>query len=208
MKKIRNKIVCISVVYFIFFLSSVVFSQARYNSYNLPNLVEYTSLKEALKSSDSVYILNLKREKLNEIPKSVFQLKSLRILVLSSNKIYSIPDEIANLTNLEELDISSNKFIQFPVSITKLKKLKVLKMNRNEIAELPEEIGNMTNLEQLIVWDNPLTTLPEGIGKLSNQMKTLNLNMTFIMDKDEIDKIYKLLPNTKIDFPSDCNCLK
>jgi len=204
----KNKAVSLWIVVFIFFLNSDVFSQMRYNNYDLPNLVEYTSLKEALKTPDSIYILNLKRDKLNEIPKSVFKLKNLRVLVLSSNKISGIPDEIANLSDLEELDISSNKFTQFPVSITKLTNLKVLRLNRNEITEIPEEIGNMKKLEQLIVWDNPLTTLPDGIGKLSNQIKTLNLNMTFIMDKDEIDKIYKLLPNTKIDFPSDCNCLK
>ena len=184
-----------------------IFSQ-KYSNSNLPNRIEYTSLKEALRQPDSVYILKLKRKKLTLFPKEIFLLKNLKVLVLSVNKLSDIPEEIDSLKFLEELDISSNKFTHFPKAITRLTKLKILKIFRNEIPELPKEIGDMKHLEQLIIWDNPLTNLPDEIGKLKTQIKQLNLSLTLIRDKNVIEKIFNLLPDTKIEFPSPCDCLK
>ncbi len=189
------------------FTSSAVFSQ-KYSQYDLPDQVEYTSLKDAMKMPDSVYILKLKRKHLKQFPKEILKLKNLRVLILSVNKIYSLPDELAQLDQLEELDISGNKFVYFPKVITQLKNLKTLKFSRNEILEIPEEIGNLKNLEQLVVWDNPLTNLPDNIAKLKDKIKRLNLSMTLIKDKDIMNKIRNLLPDTKIEFPSPCDCLK
>jgi len=192
----------------IFLISPVKIYSQKYSTYNLQNCVEYSSLEEALKQPDSVYILKLKREKLTQIPKEIFLLKNLKVLILSINKLNDIPDEIDSLKFLEELDVSSNKFTHFPKAITRLTKLKTLKIFRNEIPELPKEIGNMKNLNQLVIWDNPLTNLPDEIGKLKNQIKQLNLSLTLIRDKNVIEKIFNLLPDTKIEFPSPCDCLK
>jgi len=184
-----------------------IFSQ-KYSTLNLPNNIEYTSLKEALKQPDSVYILKLKRKKLIQLPKEIFLLKNLKVLNLSVNKLNDIPNNIDSLKFLEELDISSNKFTHFPLAITRLAKLTTLKIFRNEIPELPKEIGDMKNLNKLIIWDNPLTNLPDEIGKLKSQIKQLNLSLTLIRDRNIIEKISNLLPDTKIEFPSPCDCLK
>lgn len=188
-------------------ISAAAYPQSQ-NYYGYPNEVEYTSMKEALVSPDSVYILVLKRDNLTELPRNLYKLKNLRVLNLCANKFTSLSPDIAKLTQLEELDLSNNKLTALPDSITTLKNLKTLKLNRNELKELPANIGKLKNLTRLLIWDNPLKTLPESIGLLKNNLKTINLSMTYIMDDEVMQHLLDILPTTKIEFPQSCNCLK
>ena len=63
----------------------------------------FTDLQEALRQPDSVFRLDLSRDRLKEFPLEILQLKQLRELNLSHNKIVQLPETISMLTNLQSL---------------------------------------------------------------------------------------------------------
>ena len=78
------------------------------------------TLEEALKiRKDSVFGLDLSRNKLSSLPSQLYEFKELRYLNLSKNKFNRINDSLSLLSNLEIIDFSVNKFEAFPAVIFK-----------------------------------------------------------------------------------------
>lgn len=78
----------------------------------------YSSLEEALKTPDSVYILSLNNIKLNRLPEEFVQFTNLASLNLSGNKLSDLPDNLIQLKKLVEIDLSNNKFNTLPEIVT------------------------------------------------------------------------------------------
>ncbi len=166
---------------------------------------EYTDLSDALKNPDKVYKLNLRRQKLKEIPKDVFKLKNLQELNVSKNKLKNLPKKLDTLKNLEVINASANDIDTIYAEIGNCTQLKKLILNQNIIAHLPSTIGKLTNLIFLDMWGNEIQEFPNEISKLQNTLKVVDLRVINIQD-DKQEEIVKLLPYTKFFFSLSCNC--
>lgn len=164
----------------------------------------FTSLDDALSvPADSVYQLDLSKQKLTDIPQEVKQFKNLQNLNLSKNKITTIENDFI-FTDLRILDLSKNKFNHFPEVICQNTSIRNLFMGKNDMPEIPECIGNMQNLIVLDIWFNPIDDLPQSMTQLRN-LRSLDLSgLNFT--KEFQKKWTELLPWVKIEFESACDC--
>jgi Leucine-rich repeat (LRR) protein len=110
-------------------------------------------------------ILHLENCRLEEIPASVSQLKSLDFLFLEGNQLSNLPPEIAAM-QLVKLGLGSNRFEELPGFICEMTALWSLDADNNRLKKLPENIGNLTALQQFDLVLNRLETLPDSIGNL------------------------------------------
>ena len=200
--------IVVHITYYILHITCCIFSsfaQAQLlDSSDLQRVITYTSISQALEHPESVYKLNLSKQKLKVFPMEITQLKNLQELDLSKNKIIEIPKEIELLTHLQELDASKNKLEKIPPEIGNLKNLRHLNLGRNEIVNVPKEIGQLEQLLILDMWDNNLNNLPDEIQNLKN-LKVLELR-GILFSEEEHARLKTLLPNTQIYLSPSCNC--
>lgn len=117
---------------------------------------------------------DFRKQKLTNIPPSVFLYKQLKTLLLNNNLISQIPSEISQLTFLENLNLRNNKLEGLPIEISQLKNLKILDLGRNKLKQLPKEMKNLRALEDLNLSSNRLSIIPFDFEELSN-LKSLSL---------------------------------
>jgi len=108
---------------------------------NIPPIEEYSGI-----------LLPIRIERL---PSSIGDLKSLKSLNLLGNHLGSLPSSIEGLINLNELNVMSNYIEELPESIGKLKHLKKLYININLLVSLPESMKSLDSFEQISLTDNP-----------------------------------------------------
>ena len=123
-------------------------------------------LPKSIGMLDSLKILNLNNNRLTNLPKEIGRITSLEELLLRKNTITKLPKTIGNLTRLQRLDLTRNKLNILPRSITKLKKLKYLNLNFNNLQNLSKKFGNLKSLEKLFCDYNQLKILPDIFPKL------------------------------------------
>ena len=174
------------------------------DSTQLEEVYTYMDLKEALAHPEMVIRLELKKQKLKEFPKEIFQFKNLQYLDLSKNQLKELPDSLYLLTKLQCLVVAHNKLGTFPKEIGKCKNLFYLNANNNDISLLPPQIGDLEKLRTLDLWSNELADFPEQLSNLK-QLNTLDLRVIMISD-DNIKLLKKWLPNTTIHYSPPCNC--
>jgi Leucine-rich repeat (LRR) protein len=131
--------------------------------------------KRYFKHPEKITELNLVDQKYTNFPMEVLEFANLKSLNLSFNQIDQIPTEIAGLQKLESLNLNNNRLNSLPASLSRLTSLKYLSLVNNQITDLPFEIAYLPNLKYL---------------NLANNQFTL----------ETLEKIEKLLPNTKIIF--------
>ena len=104
----------------------------------------------------------------------------LKYLDLKGNKLTELPDEIGLLQNLTSINMSANKFRSIPICITKIPALKyiLLEWNRN-LEKIPEQFFELTNLKNLRLGDTGISEIPDNISKLQN-LSGLDLSLTMI----------------------------
>ena len=191
-------------LFVILFVTKSLFSQTLLDSASLSKQKVYKNLAVALQNPDSVFILDLSKKKLREVPKEIFELKNLQILNLSHNKIKELPAEINQLTNLEKLILSNNDLKKLPATIGDLGNLTFLGLNRNLIEALPAEMGKLKNLEVLEMWDNELSVVPDELrGMYSLRQWELR---GILFTELEQQRIKSLLPDARVYFSPSCNC--
>ncbi len=127
-----------------------------------------TNLPEAIGQLTNLTSLDLYNNQLTNLPEAIGQLTNLTSLDLRNNQLTSLPEAIGQLTNLPSLDLSNNKLTSLPEAIGQLTNLKSLYLNSNQLTSLPEAIAKLTNLTWLDLSNNQLTSLPEAIGQLTN----------------------------------------
>ncbi len=123
--------------------------------------------------------LELLRNNLVILPKSVLKLHSLKSLDLDTNRFVEVPEEIFEFSDLEYLNLNHNYISQLPSKIQNLTKLKGLQIRGNRLKELPEEICNLPDLTYLFLTRNPLRRLPSNFGNLKH-LQALNLRKTYL----------------------------
>lgn len=186
---------------FILFITSVGTGQ---QDINLDTCKTFTSIEEAMKHPEEVYILNLSKNKLRAAPEVIAQMTNLRVLNLSKNKITELPASFASLKALQEINLDKNAFETFPVVIVEMTNLKKLIISQNDVYGIPYDIKNLQQLEILDMWSTNLYDIPESLSELPN-LKIFDLRVIQFSDEEK-EHISQLLPNTKIHFSNSCNC--
>jgi Leucine-rich repeat (LRR) protein len=196
---------------FYIFILLILFSGSKLLSQNqlldsltLDTLTGFTSIAEAMKNPDKVIKLELRRKKLKEFPKEIFQFKNLQYLDLSKNSIVEIPPAISELKDLQILILSKNEIESLPKEIGDLKALQYLNLNQNELSSLPPQIGGLTNLKNLDLWSNNIDKYPAEMKNLKN-LELLDVRVILIPDAEQ-ERLQSLLPKTKIYFSPYCKC--
>jgi Leucine-rich repeat (LRR) protein len=191
-------------VVFAFLIAHSTFAQVLdYKA--LDTLPEYT-LEQALKKDPlTVYRLNLKKQKLTDLPEEIAQFKNLQSLNISKNKFSHFPSIIFKFTYLQRLDVSNNKMTSIPKEIGGLIHLKRFSANETEIASLPAEISQLKELFYLDIWGTNVASFPAEIEQLKETLKEIDMRV-IMMSNAEHQKIKDLLPLTKIHFSKSCNC--
>jgi Leucine-rich repeat (LRR) protein len=191
---------------FVCFCVSSAYSQTvpLMDSLTLDTVHTFTNLAEALKNPDKVYKLDLRKKKLKEFPREIFQFKNLQYLDLSKNSIKEIPAEIAELTSLQYFNISKNHLESLPAQIGELTQLYYLNANQNDLISLPPQIGKLSKLKYLDLWSNNIEKFPSEMRYLKS-LKVLDLRVILIPDAEQ-ERIQQMLPKTKIYFSPFCKC--
>ena len=122
--------------------------------------------------------LDLHKNELIEFPQSILKLTNLESLNLRWNKLSQIPKEFSQLENLKYLDLCENKLIEFPTAIFMLLKLKTLGLNENQITKIFILDSKLENLKKLDLSGNFIIEIHLQLPKL----KILNLNLNNIID--------------------------
>ncbi|XP_044478078.1 disease resistance protein RPP2B-like [Mangifera indica] len=173
----------------------------------LPNTVEKlyldgTAIKEFPSIGHLFRLVNLslrKCSRLERLPNSILELKSLKCLYLTGcSKLDRLPNDMGNLQSLEVLELEEISFAEIPTFMTSLINLKTLSLTRCKMQKqlgiplvdlsvfqrmkalclidccievLPSNVGQLLSLEYLDIAQNNLETLPESIKDLSNLEK-------------------------------------
>lgn len=130
--------------------------------------------------------LNLSNNKLTTFNNNInnggqlSDLSLLKILDLRFNKIKELPDEIFKLVNLRELLISNNNLVKLPHTINCLKYLELLDVSSNKLQTI-NEINFMPNLRILNLAGN------QNLKKLSANLTTCDQLCDLIIDLENIE---------------------
>ncbi|XP_022883655.1 plant intracellular Ras-group-related LRR protein 1-like [Olea europaea var. sylvestris] len=157
-------------VFRFFFFRSLVELNASFNKLTyLPTNIGYELV--------NLQKLSIHLNKLRSLPKSIGDMKSLRLLDVHFNELHGLPPTIGRLTNLEIINLSSNfsDLTELPDTIADLTSLKELDLSNNQIHALPDQFGRLQNLIKLNVDQNPLAIPPkevvnEGVQAIKNYM--------------------------------------
>ncbi|ONK67310.1 uncharacterized protein A4U43_C06F18820 [Asparagus officinalis] len=107
-----------------------------------------------------------------EIPKSLSNLRNLRVLSLSQNNLTGpIPKEIGGLARLQQLDLSYNSLAQqIPETLSGLTSLTIFDLSYNKLeGQLPNSLGRLSSLRKLDLSSNLISgKIPWQIGELEN----------------------------------------
>lgn len=90
----------------------------------------------------------------------------LRVLQLRDNRLRELPEALDTMSMLIELDVSGNLLQALPASLGRLRALATLIVSRNQLTTLPKALAECTSLVELDARDNPLVTLPAELGNL------------------------------------------
>lgn len=163
----------------------------------------FTSIEEALKNTEDVYVMKLKVKK-GKIPEQLFDLPYLHVLELKRGKITQLPEDFKRLKHLVSLDLSKNQLDYFPPILLEMPQLEVLRMGKNDIDRVPEEIVRMTQLEVLDLWSTQVARLPLAIAEMES-LREVDLRMIEI-SQEEQDYFSELMPEVNFLFSVPCNC--
>ena len=131
--------------------------------------------------------------RLQTLPQSFGNLKSLKQLWIQGETLQSIPDNIGNLSNLR-FWLVGGKFKTLPTSIGNLKNLEDFWLSPS-VEKLPDEFGGLSNLSYLNMENSRLRSLPETFGQLK-KLKEINARASsithFPKSFEQLDGLLKL----------------
>lgn len=139
--------------------------------------------------ADSLEILNLSGNALQDLPADLIKLSKLKVIFCSENQFEHVPEVLGqckNLTmigfkankikvlsekslpkNLQWLILTDNQLTRLPAKIGQCKHLQKLMLAGNQLTHLPPELAACTNLELLRISANQLTSLPHWLLTMS-----------------------------------------
>jgi TonB family protein len=111
----------------------------------------FTSLDEALTTTEVVETLDLSGQKLNTLDPRISRLTSLTKIILDDNNFTEIPSVLAKLPSLAEIEMNGNQIKAVPGFLKKMKSLRALDISNNDIpkAAIDKARENLEHIELL-----------------------------------------------------------
>lgn len=151
-----------------------------------------SSLKNHVETSKKTGVLNLSDSRLKHYPNDIDVLHPhLRTLELSKNKLKILPKSIGQFKELKVLNVSNNSLESLPQEINGLSKIETLQVNCNLLKSLPT-FNNLTFLRRVSLGDNRLSVFPEFLCELKH-LETLDLSKNNITQLPELIKDSRLV---------------
>jgi Leucine-rich repeat (LRR) protein/serine/threonine protein kinase len=119
--------------------------------------------------------LNISSTGIDNLPKQVTELKSLRILRCHDNNLRDLPQQFTGLSNLEILDLRNNRLDELPKGFSNLPQLRLLALGHNSLEKLPSDFAKVPSLLVLDLSENRLDKLPKAILSLTS-LEVLHLH--------------------------------
>jgi TonB family protein len=94
----------------------------------------FTSLEDALTTTEVVENLDLSGQKLTTLDPRIVRLKSLKVLNLDDNAFTSVPAVVGKFPQLRELELARNQLKSVPGFLKKMKNLKELDISGNQMS--------------------------------------------------------------------------
>lgn len=118
---------------------------------------------EILDLADSLEILDLSGNLLDELPDELPRLTKLRVIFCSNNRFTRLPKVLGRLPQLTMIGFKANRIrVVSPDSLPP--KLRWLILTDNDLEELPNEIGRCSELQKLMLAGNRLRHLPSSLA--------------------------------------------
>lgn len=181
-------------------IGNVVWGQLPSDSLHYYELSELENV-----NPDTVYAIDLSRNRLKEVPPELSRFKNLKGLNLSKNKLTDLPAFFTTFKNLEFLYLKKNKFTHFPAKIFHLDELRYLDISRNKITSIPAGIKNLEKLIYFDFWDNRLTSITSHFKELQ-QLTFIDFRGT-TFSESFVEKWTLAFPNATVKFDNSCSCL-
>lgn len=134
-------------------------------------LFEYPVIKPAF---SALTVLRLSCLSLRVLPEEMGVCKKVVTVQLKENKLEEIPPYFSRFTRLQRVDLSCNKLPAFPRALLNLKGLIDCNLEGNLLSTLPAEMKALVKLQTLQLSDNQLKIVPRVISRLT-ALKTLGL---------------------------------
>ena len=156
---------------------------------SLSSLPDWFSELEEL---DHLYLIDCNIEKL---PKK-FLFQSIKTIHLSKNRMSEIPESIFDNDFLFELYLDNNRLSKISHLISNLDLLLDLNLANNCLNEFPEGILDIKELTLLDLSNNPIPEIPDEISELK-ELRVVNLSGTFVSESKK-EKLRILLPKCNV----------
>lgn len=148
---------------------------------------EYKDLDQALRTTLTVYQLDLGNQDLDELPVALDTLQELLSLSLLDNKFDTMPPVVCRLLKLEDLSLAGITTIHIPPCIAELQALRMLILTFSGHTQLPPYLGELSSLMYLDASHNSLTTIPDEFANLKNlEVLDLSFNRIAVVEQERI----------------------
>ncbi|CAF4996428.1 unnamed protein product, partial [Rotaria socialis] len=105
-------------------------------------------------------ILKINSNNLIKLCNEIGQCLALTELILTENALNEIPKTIGNLKHLTNLNIDRNQLTHLPIEIADCESLGMLTLRDNRINKIPSELSKLKHLHVLDLSGNRLSNLP------------------------------------------------
>ncbi|HSV59297.1 MAG TPA: leucine-rich repeat-containing protein kinase family protein [Variovorax sp.] len=118
---------------------------------------------EVFELADTLEVLNLSGNALEDLPADLGRLQRLRILFCSDNRFARVPESVGDCAALEMVGFKSNRVAEVAGAALP-PQLRWLILTDNELAKLPPELGRRPRLQKLMLAGNHLRELPSEMA--------------------------------------------
>uniref|UniRef100_A0A8C9KFT2 E3 ubiquitin-protein ligase LRSAM1 n=1 Tax=Panthera tigris altaica TaxID=74533 RepID=A0A8C9KFT2_PANTA len=94
----------------------------------------------ALSALTALQVLNVERNQLTYLPRSIGNLIQLQTLNVKDNKLRELPDTVGELRSLRTLDISENEIQRLPQLLAHVRTLETLSLDASSMVYPPQEV--------------------------------------------------------------------
>ena len=120
--------------------------------------------REIFELADSLEVLNLSGNALQQLPDDLHRLKRLRVLFGSDNLFTELPECIGQCRELQIVGVKANQIQHVPARALP-PQLRWLILTDNRIQQLPEALGDCPALQKLMLAGNQLQSLPASLAR-------------------------------------------